>query len=116
MPGIGEGKVARKGSFAAWTVPRDPNPGQNYVIVIQIQLPADIKKLPKKDLLGSTVVGTDGFRLEIPPPGSSRGYLPGNDKEVQMVVLVPGAAQLVRDTIKIKSKALKEEHTIEIEF
>jgi hypothetical protein len=113
LPG-GGAKVARKGRFSAWTVPADPEPGQNYIIVIQIELPENMKKLARKDLLGSLVIGTDGYKQFI--PGNTRGFLPGNEQQVQVAVSVPGAATLVRDTIKIKSKALKEEQTLESEF
>ena len=32
------------------------------------------------------------------------------------MVKIPGASRLVKDTIQIRSKILKEEQTIEIEF
>jgi hypothetical protein len=35
---------------------------------------------------------------------------------VQIQVAIPGAVQLVKDTIRIKSELLKEEQTIEIVF
>lgn len=113
MPG-GTGKVTQKGSFSAWTVPEDPMPGQNYIIVIQIELPENVRRISRKDLLGSMVVGTDGYRQFI--PGNTRGFLPSNGKQVQLVVTVPGASRLVRDTITVKSRILKENQTIAIEF
>jgi hypothetical protein len=60
-----------KGSFTAWTVPEDPEPGQDYVIVIEIKLPEKVRRYPLKDLSGM-VVGTDGWRQAI--PGKSQGF------------------------------------------
>lgn len=114
MPG-GGGKVVTKGSFTAWTVPEDPEPGQNYIIVIQFKVPDNVRnKIPRADLVGSMVVGTDGYRQMI--PGNTHGYLPGDGKVVQLAVSVPGAGRLVRDTITVKSKMLKEEQVLTIEF
>lgn len=114
MPQGGGAKVTRKGRFTAWTDPQDPEPGQNYRIIIQIELPDNIKRLPKRDLVGSYVKGTDSYLDTI--PNDTRGFFPGNSQRVQVVVFVPGASALVKDTIKIKSRLLKEEQTLEIVF
>ena len=108
------GKVVTKGSFTAWTVPADPAPGQNYLIVIQIELPDDVRRFPKRDLIGSIVIGTDGYRQAI--PDNPRGFLPTKERQAQMVIPVPGAANLVRDTIQLQSKILKEKQTLQIVF
>lgn len=113
MPGAG-GRVTKKGSFTAWTIPEDPKPEEDYKIVIQIQLPPGISRLPRRDLDGSIVEGTDGYRLHIPRP--IVGYLPGNATQAQLVVPVPGARSLVRDRITLKSRVLKEQQVLEIEF
>jgi hypothetical protein len=108
-----QGKAVTKGSFTAWTVPEDPAPGQNYLIVIQIKLPENVKRYPRKDLSGM-VIGTDGYHQKIPP--HEHGYLPVEDHETQLVVIVPGAARLVKDTIEIRSKLLDEQQRLAIEF
>lgn len=113
MPGAG--KVTTKGSFAAWTVPEDPKPEEDYTIVIQIRLPPGVKKIPKRDLEGSIVEGTDKYRLHIPTPRMPT-FLPVSGAFAQLVVPVPGARSLVRDKITVKSRILKESQTLEIEF
>lgn len=126
------GGVTKKGSFAAWTVPKDPKPGQEYQIVIRVQLPKSSRQYRVDDLSG-TVIGTDGYRLSIPfdnrnpsatkaekndrlLPVSAGDYLRIIDDHVQLVVAVPGGASLVKDTIEVRSKRLKEEQRLEIEF
>jgi hypothetical protein len=113
MPGAG--KVTMKGSFTAWTVPEDPKPEEDYTIVIQIRLPPGVKKIPKRDLEGSIVEGTDKYRLHIPTPRMPT-FLPVSGAFAQLVVPVPGARSLVRDKITVKSRILKESQTLEIEF
>lgn len=107
------GNVVSKGSFTAWTIPEDPQPGQNYLIVIQIELPDKVTRYRRSDLSG-IVVGTDGYRQAI--PGITRGFLPVKEKRSQLVIQVPGAARLVRDTINVRSKLLKESQRLEIVF
>ena len=108
-----DGRVIRKGSFAAWTVPEDPEPNQDYVIVIQVQLPQGVKSYSPADLAGE-VHGTDRYFQSI--PGKAKGPLPVKDGQTQLVIKVPGAAQLVKDTIVIRSRLLREKQTLEIEF
>lgn len=110
-------RVFKKGSFSAWTIPNDPEPGQNYVIVIVVKLPSRVKRYRATDLSG-IVIGTDGYRQPIPGPTYSRGkvYLPMKDKMVQLKIVVPGGASRVRDVIDIRSTMLKEKQRIELEF
>lgn len=137
--------AVRKGSFAAWTTPvfddfyprpfgaPDPKPGdspqpmQRYWITIQIKVPGDRKRYSVRDLTGE-VIGTDGYRQAIPKgmfqlskdgklkPLLEAGQVEVVDGLVQFVVLVPGARRLVKDTIVVKSKLLKEEQELKIEF
>lgn len=102
-----------KGSFTAWTVPEDPAPGQNYMIMIRIKLPDKVRRYPRRDLSGM-VVGTDGYRQPI--PGSTRGYLPTKDRESLLTIPVPGAQRLVEDSIEIRSKLLDEKQSLKIVF
>jgi len=110
-------RVFKKGSFSAWTVPNDPDPGQDYVIVVVVKLPTRVKKYRASDLSG-IVVGTDGYRQAIPGPAYSRGkvYLPMKDQMVQLKITVPGGASRVRDVVEIRSTMLKEKQRIELEF
>ncbi len=110
-------RVFKKGSFSVWTIPDDPEPGQDYVIVIVVKLPKRVKRYRASDLVG-LVVGTDGYRQIIPGPQYSRGtvYLPMKDHMAKLVVKVPGGASRVRDVINIRSKTLKEKQKIELEF
>jgi hypothetical protein len=137
--------AVRKGSFAAWTTPvfddyfprpfgaPDPEPGvsprpmQNYWITIQIKVPGNRRRYSVRDLTGE-VIGTDGYRQKIPEhtfrlsadgkllPLQDDGQVPVVDGFVQLVVKVPGARSLVKDTIVVKSKSLKEEQALEIVF
>jgi hypothetical protein len=110
------GHAVTKGSFSAWTVPEDPLPGENYVIMIQVRLPPQLQKgkaYPAKDISGM-VVGTDGYRKVI-------RFHPNEKVEIQEGVVqfqlpIPGAKQLVRDTIRIESKLLKEKQVIQLVF
>lgn len=130
------GQTVTKGSFTAWTVPKDPKPGQDYKIVIQIQVPETVKRYRIADLSGR-VIGTDKYTLDIPYENQfnrygtkiqkstrsekldfvKRGdYARVVDNRVQVIVNVEGAKQLVQDTIEVKSRMLKEEQKLEIVF
>ena len=126
------GRVVTKGSFTAWTEPQDPEPGRDYIIVIQIKLPSKVRRYRVSDLSG-LVVGTDKYRQVIPwdsrkpyssmttrkgklVPVRSREYLPLVGRQAQLMIKIPGAERLVKDTIQIRSKILKEKQTLEIEF
>lgn len=137
--------AVRAGSFAAWTTPiynssfprpfgapdpqpgDSPQPGQYYWITIQVKLPGERRRYSIRDLTGE-VVGTDGYRQRIPEhtylltregklaPLHGKTTVPVIEGVVQFVVQVPGARLLVKDTIIIRSKLLKEEQTLELVF
>lgn len=107
------GHAKTKGSFSAWTDPRDPNPNQDYVIVIQIRLPTSVRKFRGSDITG-LVEGTDRYRQVI--RFKSTDQFPVEDGVVELRITVPGGALRVRDTIRIESKTLREKQTFEIEF
>lgn len=127
------GNAVTKGSFTAWTVPEDPTPDRYYLIVIQIKLPAQVLKYRSSDLQG-LVRGTDRYEQIIPwdsrcpancmipgPDGHPvqlrrNGRLPVKDGVAQIVIAVPPGEKLVRDTIRIKSRMLNEEQTLQIVF
>lgn len=126
------GKAVAKGSFSAWTVPQDPGPGEDYMIVIRIKLPPETKFYRVSDLAGA-VQGSDSYALKIPfdkehpernvterkgkvVPLKLTDYLPIVEQHVQMMVKVPGAQQNVRDKIEIRSKLLKENQQLELVF
>jgi hypothetical protein len=102
-----------QGSFTVWTVPEDPEPGQNYTIIIQIKLPKKVRRYPTRDLSG-IVIGSDLWRQPI--PGNAPKYLRVVNHRTQLQVRVPGAARHVQDTIRIRSRILKEKQTLQILF
>ncbi|NOX55594.1 MAG: hypothetical protein GXP27_14375 [Planctomycetes bacterium] len=112
MPG--SGNVVRKGSFTAWTVPEDPDPGESYLIVIQVRLPRWVRNYSPRDLTGH-MRGTDGYTTPI---GFYRGRYYGkfNSRAKQLVIRIPGAAKNVRDTIHVESRLLREKQDLEIVF
>ena len=107
------GHAQTKGSFTAWADPRDPKPGQKYDIVIQVRLPSSVKKFRAADLTGR-VIGTDGYKQPIHFEPTVQ--LDVEEGAVEIRITVPGAAQKVRDTIRVESKLLREKQTFEIEF
>jgi hypothetical protein len=107
------GKAVTKGNFTVWTVPEDPEPRQSYIIVIEIKLPKKVTRYPLKDLSG-LVVGTDGWKQPI--PGKSQGFARVVDHKTQLEIMVPGARRLVNDTIRIRSRILKEQQVLLIVF
>ena len=107
------GYAVTKGSFSAWTEPKDPAPLISYEIVIQFRLPTNVKTYRSSDLTGM-VVGTDGYKQVIRFRRDEA--LNVRDGSVQVRIRVPGAERLVRDTIRVESKVLREKQTIEIEF
>ncbi len=131
--------AVKAGSFSAWTIPiarrfgeqakagDSPRPGQDYHIVIQVRIPGKRKTYKINDLSGR-VIGTDGYVQIIPLLAfvqDEKGHLvrakvgrrvPVVDGVVQILVRVPGAEALVKDTIVVKSKLLKEQQTLEIVF
>ncbi len=133
------------GSFTAWTTPIEnkfgadppkpgdsPRPGQKYWITIQIRVPPNRRVYSLSDLSG-VVIGTDGYEQRIPydrrnevpqvfvvneegalvKPGTS---IPVVNGVVQLRIWVPGAVELTKDTIEVKSRMLNEEQTLELMF
>jgi hypothetical protein len=126
------GLAVTKGSFTAWTEPENPEPGSAYLIIIEVRLPDDTKRYRVADLRGE-VIGTDGYSQKIPYDSRHRTAaavttetrqipLTGNDivdvrnNKVQFAIRVPGAAKLVQDTIKVKSRRLREEQELVLTF
>lgn len=130
------GNAVTVGSFTAWTVPKDPDLNEDYLIIIQVKLPYSYKstRYRASDLSG-LVVGTDDHRQAIPwdvrwpnstftanangeiRPVTKKDYLPVKNRVSQLIVKVPGSKiPATRDTIKLESKVLKEKHTLEIVF
>ena len=102
-----------------------PRPGQPYYITIQIRVPEGRRRFPIRDLTG-VIIGTDGYEQRLPEhtyvldqngrPTRARTTVPVVDDVVQIMVFVPGARELVKDTIEISSKLLNEEQEMEILF
>ena len=110
----------RAGSFTVWTIPADPAPMQNYLIVIRVDLPENLlrgRKYPLRDLYGY-VRGTDGYRKQLPHPDARRrrGFLPIKNGQVELVVGVKGAEGKVRDRIKVGSRLLNESQELQLVF
>ena len=49
-----------RGSFTVWTVPKDPQPAQDYQVFIEVRLPQGTANYKQSDLRGK-IVGTDGY-------------------------------------------------------
>jgi len=127
------GKVVSRGSFSAWTVPEDPEPRKDYMIVIRIKLPDKTKLYRISDLSGK-VEGSDLYKQYLPfDPNrkdlgarSERGgqivrlrtssRLRVIKNHVQIMIPVKGGDNQIRDTIHIKSRMLDEDQKLEIEF
>ena len=126
------GLAVTKGSFTAWTIPESPAPRQLYQIVIEIRLPEKLKRYRLSDLSGQ-VIGTDGYRQKLPwdsrVPGAARVIADGRPEtvnsrtivvmesdKVQLVIKVPGAERLIKDTIRIRSRRLREEQQLNLVF
>ena len=102
-----------KGSFSAWTEPRDPEPNRQYVIVIQVRLPTNIREYRGSDLTGK-VVGTDAYKQIIKFRTTDK--FPVKEGAVEFRIPVPGGSTRVRDTIQVESRLLREKQTLKIEF
>ena len=102
-----------KGSFSAWTEPRDPEPNRQYVIVIQVRLPTNIREYRGSDLTGK-VIGTDAYKQIIKYRTTDK--FPVKEGAVEFRIPVPGGATRVRDTIQVESRLLREKQTLKIEF
>lgn len=127
------GFAVTKGSFTAFTIPATPEPLTPYRIVIEVRLPGDVNKYRVSDLKGE-VIGTDGYKQFLPydkaMPSATRAPA-ANGKEVvltssssidviknrvQIIIVVPGARNLVKDRIKIRSRHLREEQELTLTF
>jgi hypothetical protein len=128
-----------KGSFMVYTVPATPRPREDYKIHIMVSLPQQERVSYTSDDLSGNIVGTDGFRYVISSgmyqgvnkqyyenpasfPGFERyknieefRYYPEKNR-ARLIVLIPGAAKMVKDTITISSHLLQESQTIDLVF
>jgi hypothetical protein len=129
------GKVVSKGSFSAWTVPEDPEPRKDYMIVIRIKLPESTKLYRISDLSGK-VEGSDNYIQHLPfDPQKKNQNLDARSEvggqivrlrsssrlrvikdHVQIMIPVLGGDNLIRDTIYVRSRLLNEDQKLEIEF
>jgi hypothetical protein len=127
------GLAVTKGSFTAFTIPANPKPREVYSIVIEVRLPDDVKEFRVSDLVGE-VRGSDKYVQKIPYDKDApyaAGYPVENSgikvltsssvlnvekNRVQIIVKVPGAARMVKDVIKIRSRKLKEEQELTLVF
>ena len=127
------GKVVSKGSFSAWTVPEDPEPRKDYMIVIRIRLPEKTNLYRISDLSGK-VEGSDFYVQHLPFDPSRKELAARSERSGQIVTLrasdrlrvikdhvqimipVKGGDTLVRDTIHVRSRMLNEDQRLEIEF
>lgn len=107
-----------KGSFTVWTVPDNPEPRQNYKIYIQVKLPSNTTSYLRSDLTGS-VNGTDNYFRDI--GREVKDFLYGDiftfeGTTATLVLSIPGAETLVKDSIRVHSQLLNEEQDIAIVF
>ena len=126
--------AVQEGRFTAWTIPvgrgsrpgQSPRPGQAYHIVIELELPSNLRRYSVGDLRG-VVIGTDGYHLQLPMqtfyyldgklrPVRRGARLPIVDHRVQVLVYVPGAQRLVKDTIRLGSRRLAETQELQLVF
>ncbi|MEZ6059098.1 MAG: hypothetical protein R3C19_01925 [Planctomycetaceae bacterium] len=126
------GLAVTKGSFTAWTEPERPAALEKYLIIIEIRLPSDVRQYRLSDLRGSSVRGTDGYEQSLPYHRNTVSSVVGDDGreritgesqrvsvsggKVQLVIEVPGAKRLVRDTITLRSRRLRESQELELVF
>ena len=54
--------------------------------------------------------------IEALPIRDARASVPVHDGRAQLLIRVPGAAELVKDTIRVRSKMLRENQELEIQF
>jgi hypothetical protein len=127
------GLAVTKGSFTAFTIPAKPLPHESYSIVVEIRLTSNVRQYRVSDLSGE-VRGSDNYVQKLPfdprsplasgypaenkkvKPLTSSTVLEVVDNRVQIVIRVPGAARLVRDEIRIRSKRLREEQVLTLIF
>lgn len=128
------GLAVTKGSFTVWSDPEIPRPREPYKLIVQIRLPARIKAYRINDLSGH-LVGTDDYEQKIPyDPKAPHNlfYTDENlqaikitsgseavkvrDNKIQLMIIVPPAKRLVKDTIHIRSRRLRERQELELVF
>lgn len=114
----------RKGSFAAWTEPKNPQNRQDYTINIEVRLPSQTGSYSLGDVEG-TVRGSDYYVRNFGTWDLTDGdSLPSrlrtsfNIKGTKAVIRVPipGGARYVRDVIRVKSSLLQESQELELKF
>jgi hypothetical protein len=107
-----------KGSFTVYTIPKNPRTLENYSIFIKIVLPPGQASTYKKEDLNIVVTGTDGYQNRFPSTiamDPTKTFTIRGD-EVTVVMRIPGAARLVKDSIRCQSKLLNENQLIELVF
>ncbi len=116
-----------KGSFTAWTSVQAPKEGDPYAIIIEINLPREVKSYRLRDLKGM-VVGTDRYRQTIPGKTTTvrvgdrvlhvdkNRRIPVSGNKIQIIVRVPGAERGVVDDVTIRSSMLREQQDIQLKF
>lgn len=103
----------QRGDFSAWMDPREPMPGQDYDLVIQLKLPPGVTTYSGSDLK-ATITGPNNFLRDI--TYQPHQFLPIEHGTVQIRIDVPNAAHIIRHSIYVESKLLNEEAEFEIEF
>lgn len=128
------GLAVTKGSFTVWSDPEVPRVSEDYKLIVEIRLPDGIKAYRINDLSGR-VIGSDGYRQNIPYDSNGKGsvsYTDENlkevrvtssseiikvrDNKVQLVINVLGASRLVKDVIQVRSRRLNERQELELVF
>ena len=127
------GLAVTKGSFTVWTEPKNPQVRQAYLIIIEVMLKSDSRIYRVNDLSGY-VTGSDKYRQKIPfdPDAPNSAFytdenkrlqrisgtekIPVRNNKVQLAIRVPGANRLVKDTIQIRSRRLREKQELELVF
>ncbi len=131
--------AVQRGSFTVWTDPKDPAPGQFYDVIIEVKFASNITNYRESDLTGC-IIGTDEYAYALGRgryAGSgnfancsqlyakstsdfSQGYRKPSFKSgagiAQLRIPIPGAEDLVRDRIEIRSTILNESQVVTIEF
>ena len=128
------GLAVTKGSFTVWTSPEVPRVREPYRIIIELRLTDKIKAYRINDLSGR-VIGSDRYEQNIPfdakapnslfytdenlkevPVRNGSESITVRDNKIQLVIRVPGADRLVKDTIQIRSRRLRERQELELVF
>ncbi|MCA8992998.1 MAG: hypothetical protein KDA88_13500 [Planctomycetaceae bacterium] len=130
--------AVKAGNFTVFTLPipfgrepvqpgDPPRPGQDYYIVVQMNMPTDRTVYPLRDLSGR-IEGTDGYQQKIPEKAfamseeeklvavNPRRGIPVIDNVVQVFIRVPGANRQVEDTIRVSSRLLRESQELVLTF